>query len=74
MHIHNPLGMEQNEVIWNEISLFGFLKFEWNWEMKFHYLYFLKFEWNSMKHNEILSISFHHSLLFFFTSILECMR
>jgi hypothetical protein len=29
MHRHNPLAM-RNEVVWNEIPLFGFFKFEWN--------------------------------------------
>jgi hypothetical protein len=40
MHKHNPFGMERNKVVWNEIPLFGFLKFEWNREMKFHCLNF----------------------------------
>jgi hypothetical protein len=25
MYRHNPLGIERNEVVWNEIPLFGFL-------------------------------------------------
>jgi hypothetical protein len=32
--------MERNEVVWNEILLFGFLKFEWNRKMRFHCLDF----------------------------------